>query len=52
MDAVRPPDHGRVPVLLGAGLNRPLEAAETAQDQVAGVPHLQRLRGVDDVRRS
>ena len=52
MDAVRPPDHGRVPVLLGAGPNRPLEAAETAQDQVAGVPHLQRLRCVDDVRRS
>ena len=52
MHAVRPPDHGRVPVLVGAGPNGPQEPAKTAQNQVARVAHLQRLRGVDDVRGS
>ena len=49
--AVRAADHRRVLVLVGARLDRLAERGQVLEDQVAGLDHLQRLRGVDDVRR-
>ncbi len=49
MHAVRAADHRRPPVFLGTDPNRVHRAGDAADDQVAGLPHLHRLRGVDDV---
>jgi hypothetical protein len=51
VDAVRPADHRRPPVLLGARAHRLHQRGEPLDDEVAGLAHLQRLRGVDHVRR-
>ena len=49
--AVRPADHRRAPMLEGALADRLGQPVEILQDDVARLAHLQRLRGVDDVRR-
>ena len=49
MHAVRAADHRRPPMLVGALPDGLHQAVEPGQDQVAGVAHLQRLGGVDDV---
>jgi hypothetical protein len=46
---VRPADHGRAPVLLGARVNGVHQALQIDEQEVAGFAHLERLRGVDDV---
>src|SRR6266508_2602366 len=50
MDAMRPTDHRCPPVLFRARSYRIHQAVEALQDQIARFAHLQRLRGVDDVR--
>ena len=47
--AVGAADHRRVLVLVGARLDRLAERRHVLEDQVAGLDHLQRLRGVDHV---
>ena len=49
MDTVGPPDHRRASVLERAGPDGVSELAETGQDDVARLAHLDRLRRVDDV---
>ena len=50
--AVRAADHRRPPVLERRGRGRRRSApSRSLQDEVAGLAHLQRLRGVDDVGR-
>ena len=52
VDAVGAADHRRRPVLDARGrARRRTSAVEVRQNHVAGLAHLQRLRGVDDVRR-
>ena len=51
VNAVRAADHRRAAMLLGALPDRLHQAVETREDQVAGLAHLQRLGGVDDVGR-
>ena len=49
MHAVGAADHRRAPMFLGAGPDRVERCRQILEDQVAGLTHLQRLRGVDDV---
>ena len=49
--AVRAADHRRAAMLLRARPHRLHQAVQVLQDQIARLAHLQRLRGVDDVRR-
>ena len=49
MDAMRPTDHRRPPMLFGARSHRLHQTVEALQDHIARFAHLQRLRGVDDV---
>ena len=51
VNAVGAADHRRPPVLLGARPHRLQQLGEVLDDQIAGLAHLQRLRGVEDVRR-
>ena len=51
VDAVGAADHRRVLVLVGARLDRLAERRHVLEDQVAGLDHLQGLRGVDHVGR-
>ena len=48
--AVGAADHRRPPVLFGARPHRVEQLGEILDDQIAGLAHLQRLRGVEDVR--
>ena len=50
VDAVRPPDHGRVLVLDRAGLDRIGKSGQQLEDDVARLDHLQGLRGINHVR--
>ena len=50
VNAVGAADHRRPPVLLGARPHRLQQLGEVLDDQIAGLAHLQRLRGVEDVR--
>ena len=47
--AVRAPDHRRHPVLVGARAHRLHQGADVLDDEAAGLAHLERLGGVDDV---
>ena len=47
--AVRPADHRRAPVLLGAGAHGVHQRGDPLDDEAAGLAHLKRLGGVDDV---
>jgi hypothetical protein len=49
--AVGAADHRRPAVLLGAHAHRLHQPGDALDDEAAGFAHLQRLRGVDDVRR-
>ena len=51
VDAVRPADHRRAAVLLGTLPHRVEQPGKALHDQVAGLPHLQRLRGIEHVGR-
>src|SRR5262245_47962265 len=51
MDAVRPADHRCAAMLVGPQAHGGAQPVEPLEDQIAGLTHLQRLRGVDDVRR-
>ena len=50
MHSMCPPNHRRVAMLVGAYPNGLEQAIEAAQDQIAGVAHLQCLSCVDHVR--
>ena len=49
VNAVRPSDHRRAPVLFRTHAHGLHQAGDVLDDEVAGIAHLQRLRGVDDV---
>ena len=50
VDAMRAADHRRAAVLERAIAHGRRQRVEILQDDVAGLAHLERLRGVDDVR--
>ena len=49
MNAMGPADHGRAAMLVGTLPHRLRQPVEAGQDQIAGVAHLERLRGIDNV---